>query len=110
MRNAWPGVAFLFINEIGERFGKMDGERYKLRVSAHSVEPNKFLAQKDILAGTHLGGIQMSFWEIELRPPKRVMVHCRNMRRASARWNPKNYARVPQRAYKEKYRPKAAFR
>jgi hypothetical protein len=100
MRNAWPGVAFLFINQIGERFGKKECEWYELRVSAHLVEPNNFLAQKDILAGTHLGGIQMSFWEIELRPPKGVMVHCRNMGRASARWNPKNYARVSQRSYK----------
>ena len=108
-RNAWPGVAFLFISEISERFGKKEGERYELRVSAHLVEPNKFLAQKDILAGSHQGRIEMSFWEIELRPPKGVMVHRRNMRRASARWNPKNYARVSQRACKEKYRPKAAF-
>jgi hypothetical protein len=109
MRNGWPGAAFLFINEIGERFGKNEGEWYELKVSAHLLEPNKFLAHKDILAGSHLGRIQMSFWEIELRPPKGIMVHCRNMRRASARWNPQNYARVSQRSYKEKYRPKAAF-
>ncbi len=107
-RNDWPYVVFLF-NEIDERFGKKDGERYEFRVSAHLDEPNKFLAHKNILAGRHLGRIQMSFWEIGLRPPKGVMVHCRNMRRASARWNPQNNARVSQRAYKKKYRPKAAF-
>lgn len=48
-RNAWPGAAFLFICEIGQRFGKKEGERYELRL------------------------------------PKKVMVHRRNMRRASAR-------------------------
>ncbi len=48
-RNAWPDVAFLFVNEIGERFSKKRGERDEPRL------------------------------------PKKVMVHRRNMRRASAR-------------------------
>ena len=60
MGNFRPSTAFLFINEIGEHIGNKEGKWCQLRVGAHVAEPNKFLARKDTLVGSHRRRIRMS--------------------------------------------------
>ena len=45
-RDAGPGAAQAFVDEIGEDIGEHEGERRQLGVGAHLFKPEKFLARK----------------------------------------------------------------
>ena len=45
-RDAWPGVAFSVIDEIGEDIGEHEAERRQGGISTHLVEPDEFVARK----------------------------------------------------------------
>ena len=68
-RNAWPGTAFLLVDEIAKRVGGKEGERGQLSIGTHLVEPKNFLARKSFLGRhRHLGQIRMSFCDAGSRP------------------------------------------
>ena len=50
MSDAGPSEALPFIHEICDHIGEHEGERRQLRIGAHLVEPNEFVAHKGTVA------------------------------------------------------------